>query len=258
MKPKILQYLQSNVIKKVFIILAILLTFFVICNNIIMPWYVNYGGEIIVPSVVGKPFEDAKKILDSVGLEARQGDTRLDSRVPIGCVISQSPVSGKKVNYGRRVYLTISGGDVFVKVPNLKGRSIRDARFQLERDGLKLGSIEYQPSDQFPENTIIDQTIAPGRKVKKDVYISIIVSKGKITDRVEVPDLHGKSLSEAERILNAKGLVIGNKLYIPVADLLPNTIVDQYPRPNELVEVGKSIDIFIVQSGDKKHEIPEH
>ena len=244
--------------KKIFLSLAFVVLLFFVCNDLLMPWYVSHGGQIDVPSVVGLRFEYAQHFLDSLGLVARQGDLRTDKNYPEGTVTSQNPLAGRRVNKGRRIYLTISTGEQLVSVPGLKGRTLRDARFQLERQGLKLGAVEYQPSDEFPENTIIEQKLAVGTKVKKDGYVSIVVSQGKISGKVIVPDLNGKTLAQAQQILLSHGLKLGNVTYQLVPDLLPNTIVDQFPRAGELALQGQSIDVFVVQGSEKKHEILEN
>jgi len=64
------------------------------------------------------------------------------------------------VKHGRRVYLTLSGGEVMAIVPQLRGRSMRDAKFALERYGLQLGSISFEPSTLYPENTIVAQSFS--------------------------------------------------------------------------------------------------
>jgi beta-lactam-binding protein with PASTA domain len=251
--------LRSSRAKKIYIAFALCLLLFFVCNDLLMPWYVNQRGEVTVISVEGLLFEDASRLLDSVGLRAQQGDVvRTDKAHPPGTVINQNPPAGKKVNKGRRIYLTISGEEQLVEVPNLKGRTVRDARFQLERQGLKLGEIEYQASDEFPENTIIGQRIPPNTKVKKDVYIGIIVSQGRLVDKVEVPNVLHQPLAQAEQILTSRGLKVGNITYQPVAELLPNSIIDQFPRPGEFVLKGQAIDLFVVEEAGKRKEILEN
>lgn len=250
--------LRSNRAKKIYIAFALFILLFFVCNDLLMPWYVNQRGEVTVVSVVGLPYEEAVKVLDSLGLQSRQGDIRNDRTHKPGTVINQNPPAGKKVNKGRRIYLTISGGEQLVEVPNLKGRTIRDARFQLERQGLKLGEIEYQPSDEFPENTIIEQRVSAGAKIKRDNFVGVTVSQGKLTDKVEVPNVIHKSLTQAEQLLTNQGLKVGNITYQPIAELLPNSIIDQFPRPGELVMKGQAIDLFVVQGAEKKKEIQEN
>ncbi|MBI4546416.1 MAG: PASTA domain-containing protein [Ignavibacteriae bacterium] len=258
MASGISEILRSERAKKVFLVLALLLILFFICNDLLMPWYVNRGEIIVVPSVIGLTLEDAMRLLDSAGLEGRKGDVRMDREFPEGVVIIQNPPVGHKVKKGRRVYLTVSGGESIVIVPTLRGRTLRDAQFALEREGLKLGAIEYQFSDQFPPNTVIEQKVNAGATVKRNTYISIILSQGKSKEQITVPDLTGKTLSEAESILSSTGLSVGNITYVQSSDLLPNTVIEQYPRAHELVAYGQAVDLFVVQGGEKKKEIFEY
>ena len=250
--------LTSRVAKKVYLFLALFLVLFVVCNDVVIPWYVNQGGIVKVPSVTGKTYEEAAKILDSVGLEARKGDVRPDRSHPAGIVVIQNPLTDHEVKRGRRVYLSLSGGEQQVIVPNIKGRTLRDARFALEREGLKLGAIEYQPSDQFPLNTIVEQKLTAGTRVKRDTYVSIVVSQGVVAQNVPVPDLVGKTLTEAEAILAASSLRRGNVTYSASSDLLPNTVIEQFPRKGEIVPKDQSVDLVVVQGGEKKKDVFEY
>ena len=223
-----------------------------------MPWYATSGGVITVPPVVGMKIDEAMKLLDSLGFEPRKGDIRMDRENPAGFVIIQNPLEKAIVKKGRRVYLTISGGEIMVSVPNLKGRTLRDARFMLEREGLKLGAIEYQQSDDYPENTVVEQNIYAGAKVKRDIYVSVVISQGSFAEKISVPDVTGKTLFEAGKILLNIGLKSGNITYVPSPDMLPNTVVDQYPRSGEMVVKGQPIDLIVVQGGEKKEYLREY
>lgn len=226
-----------------------------ICNDILLPWYVNREGVVIVPNVTGKVLNEAKRILDSSKLKIIEAGIKMDDRYPSGTVINQNPVAGKIVKPGRNVYLIISGGEQLVAVPDLIGKSLREVKFLLERHGLLLSeNITYRPAEDFPENTIVEQSVEPGNKVKKFTQISVVVSRGKISDNVEVPDLIGKSLKEVEKILGEAGLKIGHIEYQPSTSILPNTIIDQYPRAGDYVSWGEPINLIIVKTGTKKIE----
>jgi eukaryotic-like serine/threonine-protein kinase len=250
--------LKKKETKKVILGLLLFVLLFVVCNNVIMPWYVNRVGISTVPNVVGLKFEDSSHLIDSLGLEPRVGDTKLDNKYAAGYVVIQNPLSGSVVKRGRRVYLTISGGEQKFYVPNLRGKSVRDAKLSLERNGLILGDTELSPSDELPENTIIDQSLPPGVEVKKNSAISIVVSQGKITDKITVPNVVGRSYSEAEKILGEAGLKIGQITYQASSILLPNTVVDQFPRNGEIVAYGEKINLFLIKGGEKRKELIEY
>src|SRR5213594_2380979 len=120
---RIRQVITSKQAKRVYLFLAGLFLLSFLFNNLLLPWYVNVGGVVDVPSVVGRKYEEARRILDSVGLKPQKPDTVLDNEHGIGTILNQNPHGGARVKRGRRVYLTMSGGDVLVTVPNIKGRT---------------------------------------------------------------------------------------------------------------------------------------
>ena len=244
---------HKNVLRKLFIGIALFFVLFVVCNDFILPWYVEHGSTVDVPEVVGLTLEDATRMLDSLGLEGREGDVRPDREHPAGIVVIQNPVAGHAVKKGRRVYLTISGGEETVSVPSVRGRTLRDATFLLERTGLRLGDVVHEPSEEYPANTIIDQGYAPGAKARKDARVDVTVSLGPVALSIPVPDLIGKPLSEAKKIIEAAGIAVGNITFIPSADLLPNTIIEQFPHAGELVEAKQAIDLVVVQGAEQKN-----
>jgi len=251
--PKdLVKILSSSRAKKVYVILSALAAFLLVCDNIVMPWFVNRGGIVEVPEVIGMKFENARTVLDSLRLQAKQSEVRPDLKYPLGTVIAQVPGSGVKVRPGRRIYLSVSGGEPVAEVPTLKGRSLRDAKFALERVGLALGPTTYVPSEDFPPNTIIDQAAPTGARIRKGSIVSVVISQGKQSDRIAVPEVVGKSLPEAEKILGQRGLKVGNISYQENLELLPNTVLAQYPRGGDLVSLGQPIDLFVVQIGTKK------
>ncbi len=217
-----------------------------------MPSYVQRGKTTAVPDVIGLPIGEAKKKLLAIGLEPKEAEYKTDKRYKIGTVILQNPNAESEVKYGRGIYLTISGGEEFVDVPNLRGKSIREAVFNLERCGLKLGSISYEPSEDIFPNTIIRQGIQPNKKVAIGSQIDLIVSQGRSTDMRSVPDVSSKTLTEAEKMLTNRGFRIGKITYQINLELLPNTILEQYPRAGILMQLGTVVDLIVAQKTEMK------
>ncbi|HSD62620.1 MAG TPA: PASTA domain-containing protein [Ignavibacteriaceae bacterium] len=247
--------LQNPVVKKILWILFALIVAIVLFDNIFLPWYVSSPIEK-VPDVVGKNETEAVSLLESRDLEPIVGDTTYDEKFPEGSIIFQRPRAGETVKEGRRVYLFVSGGEPVVHVPQLTGKSIRDAKFSLERLGLKLGNIDQEPSD-YPKDMIYDQQFAEGTPVKRGESVNVTVSSGRMqTGSIEVPDLIGKSLSEAEKILADSSLKVGKINYQPSFSLLPNTILDQYPSRGNMVNPGDAVDLFVTKTANE-NEIKE-
>jgi beta-lactam-binding protein with PASTA domain len=245
-------FLKKPFIRKSLYVLAGFILFILLMNNVVMPWYVN-SPEKSVPKVVGLDVSQAEKILDENDLVAVIGDTTYDASVPKDHVMLQKPNAGEIVKVGRRIYLFVSGGEPIVSVPNLKGKSIRDAKFALERLGLSLGQIDDVPSDN-PKDMIFDQQYAEGTKLQRGTRVGVTISVGNNEGLLSVPDLIGKSLVEAQKILADSSLNVGKINYQSSFSLLPNTIVDQYPSKGSKVNPGSSVDLFVTKNSDSPNK----
>jgi len=248
--------LENPFVKKLLFILGILIVIILLFDFILFPLYVS-GSEVIVPEVVGMTEEEAFQTLKDADFNPSIADTSFGVSFPPGRVFLQKPESGKLVKDGRTVYLFMSGGEQVISVPLLKGKSVRDARLSLERIGLKLGSIEELASTH-PKDMVFDQQFAEGTGIRKGQSVGISVSIGKGEGEIEVPDLIGKSLTEATRILSDSTLTIGKINYQISSTLLPNTVLDQYPGPGNKLNSGNTVDLFITKEGtiQEKVELP--
>jgi len=241
--------LRKSIIRKFLYIFAGLILFVLLLNIVIMPWYVS-SPETTVPQVVGLPLEKAIDSLEKEGFKTLVSDTVYGLKVKEGSVFLQKPDAGEIVKEGRTIYVFLSGGQKVIAVPELKGKSILDAKFALERLGLKLGRVERIPSSQ-PEDMIFDQQYAEGTLLKQGEFVGITVSAGSGSGDIVVPDLIGKSLSEAKKILADNSLIIGKINYQPSATLLPNTILDQYPSSGNTLNPGDAVDLFATKPAEK-------
>jgi len=261
MLQKIIRFVRKPWVRKLLIAAGVALVLFVLLNNVALPLYVNHGGTLSVPNVSGLPLSDARAQLEGAGLQPIEAETRPDPDHPTGTVIYQNPPAQALVKHGRRVYLTISGGEAMVVVPQLRGRSMRDARFALERYGLQLGTVSFEPSTMYPENTIVAQSIGADSRAARGARVNITVSSGGGSGGgISVPNVVGKTVNEAERLLQAQGLNVGNITYQLSYELIPNTVVEQFPRAGESVTGGQKIDLFVVKVGRPTEEIqaPRH
>ncbi|MCC6864913.1 MAG: PASTA domain-containing protein [Ignavibacteria bacterium] len=238
--------------QKLLIALAGLIVVTLLMNFIVMPWYVRHDTLVKVPSVVGLNFEEAKIKLDNSGLEGLQGDIRYDPSKPIGVVIEQNPPADQVVKDGRRIYLIISGGEQLYDVPNLVGRTLREAKFMLDQRNLEVQEVEYKPSVQYPAGIVLAQIENAGSKVKKDTRIGVIVSTGMDAGNIKVPDLTGKNLEEAKKLLTENKLLIGKVSYQPSTNVPLNSVIDQYPKANTMAKENQKIDVFVNREYKKK------
>lgn len=238
--------------KKILIAFGGLLVAVLLMNFIVMPWYVRHDTLVKVPSVTGLSFEEAKKQLDAAGLEGVQGDIRYDPSKPIGTVVEQNPLTDQVVKDGRRIYLVISGGEQLYDVPNLVGRTLREAKFVLNQRNLEVQEVEYKPSVQYPSGIVLMQIESAGSKVKKGTQIGVVVSTGMESGDIKVPDITGKNIEEAKKLLAANKLTLGKINYQPSVNVPVNSVIDQYPKANTMAKENQKIDVFVNREQKKK------
>jgi serine/threonine-protein kinase len=125
---------------------------------------VSKGPEPIpVPSVLGRPQDDAVKAIEAAGLKAVVSPDKVkDKKIPKGAVASQSPSSGT-LTRGGTVTLTISDGPKLVDVPSYIGKQASEARKALEKLGFEvrvnniLGGFFGTVRDQDPVGTAVPE-----------------------------------------------------------------------------------------------------
>jgi serine/threonine-protein kinase len=219
--------LSSRLAIKFYIVASGLFIFVFVMDTLLMPMLVHSRSVIMIPDVTGKKASVAVDILSEAGLEPQVHDTMPHPKIAPGNVVLQNPVAGAVVREGRNVYLSVSGGEAYLIMPNLRGRSLRDARITLEQMDLRLGKVSYEAS-ALPAETVVSQNVSAGKKVRKNVMIEIAVSGG--TDiEIEIPYVVGFNLDEAQQRLLEGGLRLGAVSYTKSSNLLPNTVVSQDP-----------------------------
>lgn len=234
---------------------AIFLLIVVLLNNVIFPWYVS-STETKIPNVLGLTQEQAIAALRDAKLEPVIAGSIGGSNYPLGTIMKQNPNAGKKVKENRRVYIFVSTGEELVKVPNLRGKSLKDANILLVKAGLLLGR-STEGNSEAPIGLIFAQSLSEGTAVKKGTPIDVSISIGSAdSTSVLIPEIIGKSLSEAQKLLAEKQLKIGKISYQSSSSLLPNTVLDQYPGQGQKVQPGFAVDVIVtkVESQEKKKE----
>jgi len=131
-------------------------------------------------------------------------------------------------------------------MPKVIGKTIRDARVALQRLGIKISKVDEVRSE-FPSNTVIDQSVKPGDEIAKGDSVELKISIGPRLGMVRVPALIGKTLKEAKRILRKHNLKLGKVIYQASNNLLPQTVIDQMPGEDALINVGESIDLIVTK-----------
>ncbi len=131
-----------------------------------------------------------------------------------------------------------------LRVPNIVGLSFNEASAQLERMNLKLRRVRQQTSEEHPEGIILTVQPAVGRDVKEHSFVDAVVSSG--SKFVQVPDLVGKTVDEARRLLSSMGLTVAaNIRYVSSEKYPEDRIVSQNPAKHTQVERRTPVELQV-------------
>lgn len=132
-----------------------------------------------------------------------------------------------------------------VKVPNLVGKNVDDAKKELDALNLKLVEADREINDAA-EGTIIKMNPDADTMVKEKSEVRVIVSSGSKGNKM--PDLEGRDLEEAKTILKSYGIEVDSiKSSEGFSDDVPRgQIMGQTPKKD--IEVNSKTKVTLVVS----------
>lgn len=143
------------------------------------------------------------------------------------------------------VYTVFLRPEVEGVIPNLKERSIVDAVAEAERLGFVV-QIENVAST-LPEGRVLAQSPEHGTQSRKGQVIVLQVSQGG-GELHEVPNVTGKTLAEAQSLINSQGFSLGDVVRIKEPNTEAGKVIAQSPAFPASINSGRKIDL-LVQEG---------
>ena len=188
---------------------------------------VSVGPEAYpIPYVVDLETERAVYVIEESGFTVGQKIEVNDDNVPIGFVISQNPIAGKKMGPGSTVDLVVSSGPSLIVLGDLSKKSVEDATQILETLGLEFETIE-EFSEDIEEGLVSGTIPEAGEIVTPDDIVTVIVSLG---IKIEVPEVEGLTYQDAINKLEEVGLVA------TISGDTSGIVRKQLPRKGEFLE----------------------
>ena len=191
----------------------------------------NSGEKIRIPSLAGMSLKEAKATLSNLNLSLAVKEEIFSEDVPKGKVIDSDPSGGGKVGKNGTVYVTISGGQERIKVPELLGLTLDAATTTLSKANLKLGSTSTSFSATVDTGLIISSNPPAGSDAKKNSLVSLVISKG--IQQMSLTSFVGLSSDQALNELNNLGAKVISKY--EYSDTVPaGNIISQDPDGSEI------------------------
>jgi beta-lactam-binding protein with PASTA domain len=139
----------------------------------------NHNEKIEVPNLAKMSLDKVEEKLDEMDLRYEILDSaNYNPDFPRYSVIEQIPKPGKFVKGDRKLYLTLNpSGYRKIEVPDVLGRTRRQAEPTLLAMGFKIGKISYRPhiSDNVLEMRYKGDKLEVGTPLQKTSVIDLIV-----------------------------------------------------------------------------------
>lgn len=151
-----------------------------------------------VPSVVDLSLRNAQIQLQSQGFEVGAIDYA-SSRFQ-NTVLSQSIPAGTTVETGTAINLVVSDGLGMnkVEIPEILGKRLGVAQRALRESGLRVGSIEFQRTDEVEANIVIEFTPADADSAFEGERIDLLVSERADTQEFDEQGVRMEGEAELE------------------------------------------------------------
>ena len=163
--------------------------------------------------------------------------------------------TSKRVRRNRFIALTIAAAigiagwyQIFgpgseIAIPSVVGGTTKQAEKTLEPLGFKVKVLKSQFDEQIPKGKIISMSPPAGSRLGEGEQISIVLSKG--PERYEVPNLKGKSISQATVALANLKLVVGTTQEQFDEKVAKDQILSSTPGAGSLVKKNTAINLII-------------
>ena len=240
---------------------VLLLAALLVITQVSLKLITRHNKEITVPDFTNLSVPDARIVAKRYDIRTEVTDSVYVKRLEKGYVFSQNPAPGSMVKKNRSIKLTINAHQTkMVKMPNLVGYSLRQAKTEILAAGLTVGKLSYR--EDLATNNVLDQFIkgryvAPGTEIEAESPVDLLLGLSPDDSRTYIPYLIGFTLPVAKDNLFENSLNLGNVTYDETVqnyqDSLSAVVYQQTPayHPGAPATMGTTIHLKLTTSQAK-------
>lgn len=216
--------------------------------------FVRSTGEVVVPDLTGRDMVMALDQLTREGLGLKLKGFRYSETIGRNLVADQDPLPGSTVRRGRDVFVVISQGTERVVVPEVRGADLSQALYILEENGLARGRVARTYLTGVEEGMVARQHPVSQAEVPRFTKVDLLLSAGRRPLEHAMPELRGKSTTDALAVIREMGLVADEvkESFVPGID--EDTVVGQRPLSGYMVEKGAKVSLTVNKKAGPKQQ----
>ncbi len=220
-----------------------------------MALYTGYTSsqpkEEIVPDFVGLTISEANSLNN--GRFVFTYESRYTDEFDVDTIIYQTPeANSKKIKEGSTITLVVNSADSEIAVPFVGVSGDVNATVEKLKQVNLVPQILYVNSEK--EEQSVDSLFPPvGTKVPIGSTVYVMVSKGPDYKEIEMPDLKGLSLSEAQSVLEELGFDNIKVAYDEKSKEEKDEVIRQNPVTGSKIKPDYNI-VLTCSKGEKKEK----
>ncbi|HFF9307244.1 TPA: Stk1 family PASTA domain-containing Ser/Thr kinase [Clostridium perfringens] len=194
--------------------------------------------------------EDEDEEENNVQTKPQKAINKKKKKSPILIVIATILVVALGITLGFLGMKKFMEGGKDVKIPNVVGEKVEDAKSKLEGLGLKVLEVTEESDQEKGIVLKVDPNVDSTVKTGSEVKLTVSGGEGKI----KVPNFAEMNLDSVKKTLKNLGLELGN-VGEEYSDSVPRgEVISQSPNANESVDKGSKVNVTISKGKEIKSE----
>ena len=198
--------------------------------------------EYRVPNLVGRNYVEVVEEYKLQNIEIIQQKAEFNE-LGEGLIVSQN-LEKETTSTDRKIYVVVSKGPKLVKLPDVEGKDLKVAKYELEETLGFIVDVKEVEDEEVAAGIIISQEQEAGKEYNYGSIVSLTVSKGDGKVKVIMPNVVGKEPSVASAELEKLKLTVKIKYTEDVTKENGLVIEQSYPINQELSE-GDLVEITV-------------
>ena len=194
--------------------------------------------------------EDEDEEENNVQTKPQKAINKKKKKSPILIVIATILVVALGITLGFLGMKKFMEGGKDVKIPNVVGEKVEDAKSKLEGLGLKVLEVTEESDQEKGIVLKVDPNVDSTVKTGSEVKLTVSGGEGKI----KVPNFAEMNLDSVKKKIKNLGLELGN-VDEEYSDSVPRgEVISQSPNANESVDKGSKVNVTISKGKEIKSE----
>jgi eukaryotic-like serine/threonine-protein kinase len=245
------------------VLLALVLLVVALVSALTAMRFAIHGREVTVPDLRGKTLTEARKAVESSGLQVEVERQYYSTTVVEGRIVSQVPLGGTQVRRGWAIRVAESLGPQRIGIPDVLGESQRAAAINIRRRGLDIAGLATVQLTNIPPDQVVAQSPSPNASEVSVPKISLLVTDAAQPQAFVMPSFVGQPLGSVTQSLQDAGLRVGTVVAVAqssatpgLGDVVPGVqpvvqasissiVVTHTPKPGDKVVAGSAVNFQV-------------